>query len=98
MSQPFSKRRGPPNIHEWSAVVSTAASAVQENLACVVGRDLMRLPVDEADSAFYRLQVGQPQPVVTGKTVAVLFSDGTPFTTLSVHELTHNFLCNSMKG
>ncbi len=62
-------------------------TAVRENLAFVMGAELQRLPVAEADAAFAKLQAGKPQLVATGDTVAVLFADGTPFCSTTVQAL-----------
>jgi hypothetical protein len=63
------------------------STAAQENLSYVMGAELQRLPVSKADKAFAKLQAGKPKLVVTGEVVCVLFSDGTPFVTCSIHEL-----------
>ena len=63
------------------------STAAQENLSYVLGAELQRLPVPEADIAFAKLCDGKPQLIITGETVCVLFADGTPFVTCSVHEL-----------
>ncbi len=79
------------SIHEREPSVRTTAlnvDAVQENLAYVMGRELQRLPVPEADVAFAKLCEGKPQLIETGDTVAILFANGEPFTSCSVHELT----------
>ncbi len=63
------------------------STAAQENQASVMVAELQRLPVNEADAAFAKLQAGKPRLVVTGDVVCILFADGTPFCTCSVHEL-----------
>ena len=61
--------------------------AAQENLSYVMGAELQRLPIHEADQAFAKLCDGKPQLVITGNTVCVLFANGEPFVTTTVHQL-----------
>lgn len=64
----------------------------QENLSYVMGAELQRLPVSDADRAWNKLQAGKPKLKVRGEGVDVLFSDGTLFcsTTISTLLATHH--------